>query len=62
MRELLDIKLFSQPFSGINKPHLQLEDGKAIAELYAKLENTISVLSDMEARKVIFMQEELPDI
>jgi DNA-binding CsgD family transcriptional regulator len=51
MRELLDIKLFSQPFSGINKPHLQLEDGKAIAELYAKLESTISVLSDMEARK-----------
>jgi DNA-binding CsgD family transcriptional regulator len=51
MRELLDIKLFSQPFSGFNKPHLQLEDGKAIAELYAKLENTISVLSDMEARK-----------
>lgn len=51
MRELLDIKLFSQPFSGFPKSHLKLEDGKAIAELYAKLENTISVLSDMEARK-----------
>lgn len=51
IRELLDIKLFSQPFSDFSQSELQLEDCKSIAKLYAKLENTISVLSDMEARK-----------
>lgn len=51
MRELLNIKLFSQPFSGLSQPNLQLTDGKLIAQTYARLENTISVLSDMRARK-----------
>lgn len=50
-RELLDIKLFSQPFAGFSQPQLQLTDCKLIAELYTKLENSISVLSDMKARK-----------
>lgn len=51
IRELLDIKLFSQPFSGFSQPNMQLDDGKMIAKLYAKLENTISVLSDLKERK-----------
>ena len=51
VRELLDIKLFSQPFSGLSQTDLQLDDCKQIALLYAKLENTISVLSDLESRK-----------
>lgn len=51
MRKLLDIKLFSQPFFGFSEPNLQLTDGKLIAQTYARLENTISVLSDMRARK-----------
>lgn len=50
-RELLNIKLFSQPFNRDTQPNLQLEDCKSIAKLYAKLENTISVLSDMSSRK-----------
>lgn len=51
IRELLDIKLFSQPDAGFSQPNLRLDDGKLIAGIYAKLENTISVLSDMKARK-----------
>lgn len=50
-RDLLNIKLFSQPFYGSNISRHQLEDCKIIAQVYAKLENTISVLSDMNARK-----------
>ena len=51
MRDRLDIKLFSQPFqSNLNKD-LQLENAKYIAEMYSKLENCISVLSDLKARK-----------
>jgi DNA-binding CsgD family transcriptional regulator len=45
VRELLDIKLFSQPFLDFSQPSLQLDDGKLIAQLYMKLENAISVLS-----------------
>ncbi|WP_448103349.1 response regulator transcription factor [Pedobacter panaciterrae] len=51
MRDLLDIKLFSQPISGRVQPDLLLDDGKIIAGMYSKLENAISVLSDMRARK-----------
>jgi DNA-binding CsgD family transcriptional regulator len=51
MRELLDIKLFSQPFSGSHQPQMQLDEGKMVAQLYARLENTISVLSDLRARR-----------
>jgi DNA-binding CsgD family transcriptional regulator len=50
-REKLDIKLFSQPFSGFVNTDLSLQDCQLIAGLYAKLENTISVLSDMQSRK-----------
>jgi len=50
-RELLNIKLFSQPFNSDTQPELQLEECKSIAKLYAKLENTISALSDMSSRK-----------
>lgn len=49
-RRLLDIKLFSQPFS-VSEPNFQLDEGKSIAMLFSKLENTISVLSDMKSRK-----------
>lgn len=50
-RQLLDIKLFSQPLSGFSVPNLQLDECKFIARLFTKLENTISVLSDMKSRK-----------
>ena len=50
-RELLDIKFFSQPFLASTTTQLQLDECKLIAQLYAGLENTISVLSDMKARK-----------
>lgn len=50
-RKLLNIKLFSQPFDAARHPDFQLVRGKIIAELYSSLENSISVLSDMKARK-----------
>jgi len=50
-RELLDIKLFSQPFSGFSQPNQQLDESKSVARMFAKLENTISVLSDLKARR-----------
>lgn len=50
IRKLLDIKLLSQPFSAL-QTDLHLDDGKLIAQLYTRLENCISVLSDMKARK-----------
>lgn len=51
MRDLLDIKLFSQPFQNNLNKGLQLESAKYIAQMYSKLENCISVLSDLKARK-----------
>ncbi|WP_421944982.1 response regulator transcription factor [Pedobacter sp.] len=51
MRDLLDIKLFSQPFQNNLNKDLQLESAKYIAQMYSKLENCISVLSDLKARK-----------
>ncbi|MCC8425001.1 response regulator transcription factor [Mucilaginibacter sp. UR6-11] len=50
IRKLLDIKLLAQPF-GSPQANLQLDEGKLIAQLYSRLENCISVLSDMKARK-----------
>ena len=51
LRDLLDIKLLSQPFSATLKPKFQLEDGKAVAQLYSSLEQCISVLSDLKTRR-----------
>lgn len=50
-RRSLDIKLFSQSLPGASEPNLQLDECKSIARLFAKLENTVSVLSDMKSRK-----------
>jgi len=50
MRDLLDIKLLSQPFLASADPDSKLENGQHIAEMYARLENCISVLSDMKSR------------
>jgi DNA-binding CsgD family transcriptional regulator len=51
IRKLLDLKLLSQPFGASLQADLQLDDGKLIAQLYTRLENCISVLSDMKTRK-----------
>lgn len=51
MRELLDIKLLSQPFEATSNSEIKLEQSKLIAQFYAKMDNCISVLSDMKARK-----------
>jgi len=51
IRDKLDIKIFSQYFSGFSRAQLELEDARLIAQLYARLENTISVLSDLKSRK-----------
>lgn len=50
-RDLLDIKLLAQPFDTSLNSISKLEAGKNIAEMYAKLENCISVLSDLKARR-----------
>lgn len=50
-RKLLDIKLLSQSFNTNVPANLQLEDARSIAKLYMRLENCISVLSDLKARK-----------
>lgn len=50
-RNLLNIKLFSQEFNDPAKPVLDLEEGKLIAQMYARMENCISVLSDLKKRK-----------
>ena len=51
LRNLLDIKLLSQPFEALTHAELQLEDAKFIAQMYMRLENCISVLSDMKSRR-----------
>jgi DNA-binding CsgD family transcriptional regulator len=51
IRKLLDLKLLSQPFGASLPGDLQLDDGRLIAQLYTRLENCISVLSDMKTRK-----------
>lgn len=51
IRELLDIKLLSQSFIETSDSDEQLNYGRHVAQLYAGLDNGISVLSDMKARK-----------
>jgi len=51
MRDLLDIKLLTQPFETTSNPGLQLENARLIARMYTKMENSMAVLSDMRARK-----------
>jgi DNA-binding CsgD family transcriptional regulator len=51
LRTQLDFKLLSQPFAGMVKPEFQLEESKLVAQVYARLENCISVLSDMKTRR-----------
>lgn len=51
MRDLLDIKLLSQSFEASSNPEQKLENCKRIAQMYTRLENCLSVLSDMKARK-----------
>jgi DNA-binding CsgD family transcriptional regulator len=51
IRKHLDLKLLSQPFGASLQADLQLDDGKLIAQLYTRLENCISVLSDLKTRK-----------
>ena len=51
MRDLLDIKLFSQPFENSISNEAAIEQAKQIAVLYSRMENGLSVLSDMRARK-----------
>ncbi|WP_029286337.1 response regulator transcription factor [Pedobacter sp. R20-19] len=50
MRDLLDIKLFSQSFEKIQNPVQKLDNAKRIAQMYSQFENCIAVLSDMKAR------------
>jgi DNA-binding CsgD family transcriptional regulator len=50
-RSLLDIKLLSQPFNAAEKPELHLQEAKVLAQIHAKLDHCISVLSDMKSRK-----------
>ncbi|GAB3924042.1 response regulator transcription factor [Mucilaginibacter myungsuensis] len=51
LRELLDRKLLSQPFGASIEHELGLDEARALAELYARLDNCISVLSDMKTRR-----------
>ncbi|TDQ06619.1 response regulator transcription factor [Pedobacter metabolipauper] len=51
MRDILDIKLLSQSFEASPDADLKLDNGKLIAEMYSRLENCISVLSDMRSRR-----------
>ncbi|RZK18485.1 MAG: response regulator transcription factor [Pedobacter sp.] len=51
MRDLLDIKLFAQPFETSYKTDFQLNNAKHIAKMYSTIENCISVLSDLKTRK-----------
>jgi DNA-binding CsgD family transcriptional regulator len=51
MRDLLDTKLFSQQFLAGADTNTILEHSRYIAQMYASLENCISVLSDLKSRK-----------
>jgi DNA-binding CsgD family transcriptional regulator len=51
IRKILDTKLLSQSFGLPSETVLPLESAQNIAQLYATLENGISVLSDMKTRK-----------
>ena len=51
IRELLDIKLLSQPFNKDTGLTLSLDTARQIARLYTTIESGISVLSDLKTRK-----------
>lgn len=51
IRELLDIKLLSQPFGSDAVPPSPLDSARQIARLYTQMESGISVLSDLKSRK-----------
>lgn len=61
MRDLLDIKLFSQSFDTPLHPEARIDNGKQIARMYTNLENCISVLSDMKARKSFIFYGKIAD-
>jgi DNA-binding CsgD family transcriptional regulator len=50
-RNLLNVKLLSQKFNDPEKLELELEEGMMIAQIYARMENCISVLSDLQRRR-----------
>lgn len=51
MRKILDTKLLAQTFEFNPTPHLMLDHAKSMARMYSMMENCISVLSDLRARK-----------
>ena len=51
IKNVLDSRLLSQTFETSLNPAIHLTEAKFIAQMYARLENCISVLSDMRARK-----------
>lgn len=51
MRKILDTKLLAQNFEFNPTPHLMLDNAKSMARMYSMMENCISVLSDLRARK-----------
>ncbi|RNL51177.1 response regulator transcription factor [Pedobacter jejuensis] len=51
IRKILDTKLLAQSFDVLSEAVLPLESAQKIAQLYANLENGISVLSDLKTRK-----------
>ncbi|AMR33665.1 hypothetical protein A0256_20640 [Mucilaginibacter sp. PAMC 26640] len=51
LRKLLDIKLLKQSFNSSSGHVLLLDNAKTIAQLYSSFNNSISVLSDIKARK-----------
>jgi DNA-binding CsgD family transcriptional regulator len=50
-RSLLDAKLLSQRFEAVLDAGVQLENCQHIAQIYATIENGISVLSDLKTRQ-----------
>lgn len=51
LREILNRKLLSQSFGSMSESQPDIEAARAIAQLYSRLENCISVLTDMKARR-----------
>lgn len=51
MRDLLEIRLLSQSFVANLSLDSQLDNAKRIAKMYSKLENCISVLSDLKTSR-----------
>jgi DNA-binding CsgD family transcriptional regulator len=51
IRNLLNIKLLNQSFKALEKIEFCINEGKVIAQTYAKVENCISVLSDLKTRR-----------